>query len=160
MKTLYEIKDDYLTLVSQIEDAEGEITPEMDEALTLNEKTLKAKSGNYIEFIGSRESLTDRIDGEIKRLQAMKTREKKLIDLLKSKLVEAVGMFGDIELGLKTITTRKSQAVECNLEDLSKEFKAIVVSEYPDKNKIKKAIKSGEEVRGASLVDKFNFRLK
>lgn len=160
MKTLYKIKDDYLMLVSQIEDAEGEITPEMNEALTLNEKTLKAKSVNYLEFIGSRESLTDRIDEEIKRLQAMKKREKTLVDLLKGKLVEAVEIYGDIELGLKTITTRKSQVVECNLEDLSKEFKTIKVTETPDKTKIKNAIKSGEEVRGASLVDKSNFRLK
>ena len=160
MKTLYDIKEDYLALISQIEHAEGEITEEMDEALTLTEKTLQAKSEHYLEFIGSREKYCERIDEEIKRLQAMKKSESKWIDKLKEKLVIAVQIFGDINLGLKTITTRPSQIVECDLDSLSKEFKVTKITIQADKTKIKNALKDGQKVKGATPIDKLNFRLK
>ena len=160
MKTLYEIEGDYLALVSQIEASDGEITEEMSKALTLNEKTLKQKSEHYLEFIGSREKLCERIDDEIKRLQAIKKSESKWIDKLKDKLVNAVILFGDIKLGLKTITTRPSQIVDVDMDKLHKDFKVTKVTFQADKTKIKEALKDGQKVKGAKLVDKFNFRLK
>jgi len=160
MKTLYDIKEDYITLISQIEHAGGEITEEMNNALTLTEKTLQEKSENYLEFIGSRESYLLRVDEEIKRLQAIKKAESKWIDKLKEKLVDAVQIFGDIDLGLKTITTRPSQSVECDLDTLSKEFKITKVTIQADKTKIKNALKDGQKVKGATLIDNLNFRLK
>jgi len=160
MKTLYEIEGDYLALISQIEHADGDITPEMSEALTLTEKNLKQKSEHYLEYIGSRDKLCERIDEEIKRLQAVKKRELNITNHLKDKLVSAVILFGDINLGLKTITTRPSQSVDVDMDKLSKDFKVTKVTFQADKTKIKNALKNGKEVKGAKLIDKLNFRLK
>jgi len=160
MKTLYEIKDDYIALVSQIEAGEGEITPEMDEALTLTEKTLKTKAEGYVEYIGSRESFVSRIDEEIKRLQGLKKSEQSRVDYLKSKLVDAVSIFGDITLNLKTITTRPSQSVEVDMDKIHKDYITTKVSFQADKMKVKQDLKDGKEVKGAILVEKLNLRIK
>ena len=149
METLYDIKENYLTLVSQIEAVEGEITPEMDEALTLTEKSLKTKAEGYLEYIGSRESFIDRIDNEIKRLQDLKKSEKTRIDYLKDKLVDAVKIFGDITLNLKTITTRPSQSVEVDMDTLPKDYITTKVTFQADKMKVKQDLKDGKEVKGA-----------
>jgi len=34
--TLYDIKQEYLELINQVEELEGEITPEIEEQLTIN----------------------------------------------------------------------------------------------------------------------------
>jgi len=90
----------------------------------------------------------------------MKKAETKWVDYLKKKLVNAVELFGDVHLGLTTITTRPSQSVEIDMDKLPKEYKVTKVTFQADKNKIKEAIKDGEDVKGASLVDKLNLRIK
>ena len=71
-KSLYHIETEYLTIINQVEELEGELTPELEQQLTINEKELQGKSIAYLEFIGSKEVLNTRIDDEIKRLQAIK----------------------------------------------------------------------------------------
>ena len=70
-KSLYHIETEYLTIINQVEELEGELTPELEQQLTINEKELQGKSIAYLEFIGSKEVLNTRIDDEIKRLQAI-----------------------------------------------------------------------------------------
>ncbi len=71
-KSLYHIETEYQQLLQIVEDADGELTEEMENALMINETQLQSKSIAYLEYIGSRESINTRIDEEIKRLQAMK----------------------------------------------------------------------------------------
>lgn len=146
--------------MGEIEAAEGEITPEMDEALTINQAELQQKSLGYIEYIGHQDALTARIDEEIKRLQAFKKRTTKSVDYLKGKLLEAVELFGPYEADLHKIGTRKSTAVEVfDEEKLPNEYKVRKVVEGPDRAKIKDAIKQGENVPGAALVERQNLKI-
>lgn len=71
-KSLYHIETDYLTIINQVEELDGELTPELEQQLTINQAELQSKSIAYLEFIGSKEVLNTRIDDEIKRLQAIK----------------------------------------------------------------------------------------
>ena len=160
-KPLYEITQDKLALYQEIEELEGEITPEMEEALKINEGQLQSKGIGYIEIIEDRNSFNVRIDAEIKRLGAMKKANTRLVDHLEFNLLEAVKNFGDIDTGFKTITTSKSSSVvveDVNL--LPKEFKVIKVTESADKNKLKAAIKSGKKIKGVELVENKNLKFK
>lgn len=161
-KSLYVIKEEYLDLISQIEQAEGELTPELESALTINKSELEVKSIAYVEFIKQRESFNARIDEEIKRLQAIKKVNDNLVLRLKNNLLNAVNMFGDFEAGFLKLSTRKSKSVEVNIDtnDLPKEFKSIKVTEAPDKTAIKKAIESGQEVEGCIIVENINLAIK
>jgi hypothetical protein len=161
-KSLYIIKEEYLDLISQIESAEGELTPELEGALTINKSELEVKSIAYVEVIKQRESFNARIDEEIKRLQAIKKANDNLVLRLKNNLLNAVNMFGNFEAGFLKLSTRKSKSVEVNIDtnDLPKEFKSIKVTEAPDKTAIKKAIESGQEIEGCRIVENINLAIK
>ena len=161
-KSLYIIKEEYLDLIIQIEQAEGELTPELESALTINKSELEVKSIAYVEVIKQRESFNARIDEEIKRLQAIKKSNDNLVLRLKNNLLNAVNMFGNFEAGFLKLSTRKSKSVEVNIDtnDLPKEFKSIKVTEAPDKTAIKKAIESGQEIEGCRIIENINLAIK
>lgn len=162
MKTLYNINNDYLELISQVEEAEGVLTPELEQALTINKSELEVKSIAYVEIVKQRESLNERIDNEIKRLQALKKSNDTLISKLKNNLLNAVNLFGNYEAGFIKLSTRKSKQVviDYDVNDLPKQYKVVKVTETADKVAIKKAIESGETVYGCRLVENVNLSIK
>lgn len=162
MKTLYQINNDYYDIISQIEVAEGELTPELESALEINKNELEVKSIAYVEYIKTKESFNDRINEEVKRLQAIKKSNENLIDRLKTNLVSAVNLYGSFKSGFLTFGIRKSTSVEVNIDtnSLDKEYKCIKVTETPDKIKIKKALENGIEIEGCQLITKNNLQIK
>ena len=162
MKTLYNINNDYLELISQVEEAEGVLTPELEQALTINKSELEVKSIAYVEIIKQRESLNERIDNEIKRLQALKKSNDKLVSKLKNNLLNAVNLFGNYDAGFIKLSTRKSKQVviDYDVNDLPKQYKVVKVTETADKVAIKKAIESGETVYGCRIIENVNLSIK
>ena len=161
-KSLYKINAEYMELFGRIEMADGVLTPELEEALVINKSELEVKSIAYVEVIKQRESFNDRIDEEIKRLQAMKKSNDTLVSKLKSNLLQAVSLFGNYEAGFLKIGTRKSKqvVVDYDVNDLPKQYKTVKVTETADKVAIKKAIESGETVYGCRLVENVNLTIK
>jgi len=160
MKTLYEINSTQLALINQIEELEGEITSDVSELLTINEKDLKVKSIAYLEVIKTRESMNMMIDAEIKRLMSAKKANDNLIERLKSNLLNAVNIFGEFQVGFQKFSKRISERV--NVEDvnlLPKEFKTVKITETPDKIALKDAIKRGEKIEGVSIVEMSNLKI-
>lgn len=158
--TLYDIEKDYLTLISQIEQAEGEITPEVEEQLIINETQLQGKSVAYLQVITTKEGVNSAIDIEIKRLEALKKRNNNLVDRLKDRLLEAVKLFGEFEVGFNKFSTRKSSSVYVeDVNSLPSEFKTVKVTEAADKKAIKDAIKAGKEIKGCSIVENLNLKI-
>ena len=161
-KSLYKIETEYLELINQVEQAEGVLTEELEQALTINKSELEVKSIAYVEVIKQRESFNLRIDEEIKRLQALKRQNDTLVSRLKNNLLNAVNLFGNFEAGFLKFSTRKSKqvVVNCDVNDLPKDFKTIKVTETADKTAIKKAIESGQEIEGCELVENLNLQIK
>jgi len=159
-KTLYQISNEYLELMTIIEDSDGELTDEINKQLIITEKELQSKSIAYLSVIKQSEAFTMQLDEEIKRLQALKKRNDKLVDSLKERLLNAVKMFGVFEVGFTKFGTRKSSQVEVlDVNELPKEFKVIKVTEQADKVAIKKAIESGQEIKGCSIVENLNLKI-
>jgi hypothetical protein len=161
-KSLYVIEKQYLDIINQVQEMEGELTSELESALEITKNELEVKSIAYVEVIKAKESFNTRIEEEIKRLQAMKKSNDKLVDRLKNNLLNAVNLFGNFEAGFLKFSTRKSTSVVVTIEanDLPKEFKTIKVTEAPDKTAIKKAIEQGQEIEGCILVTKLNLQIK
>jgi len=159
--TLYEIKNEYLELINQVEELEGEITPEIEQQLTINQNELQNKAIAYHSVILSKDSFNMQIDNEIKRLQALKKRNNSLIDNLKSRLISAIETFGEFTVGTNTFGLRKSERVEVeDVNHLPKEYKTIKVTEQANKVEIKKALKLGEEIKNAYIVEQYNLKIK
>ena len=158
--TLYNIEQEYINLISEIEALDGELTPEIEEQLTINKEQLESKSVAYMQVIATKEDLNSAIDIEIKRLQALKKRNNGLVDNLKSRLLTAVTLFGNFEIGFNKFGTRKSSSVAVeDVNSLPTEYKTVKVTEAADKKAIKDAIKAGKDVPGCSIVENLNLKI-
>ena len=158
---LYEITREAQELASLLET--DELTPELEAALLINQDQLQVKAGNYAKVIANIQSDSDSIDAEIKRLKAMKDTKDRSISRLKEALRDAMLVSGidKIESSLFKLSLRRSEAVEVDLvEALPKDFQNIKQVITADKVSIKEAIKRGENITGARLVENFNLQIK
>lgn len=114
LKTLYDIQAQHAALVSELLESEGELTPELEMDLSINEDELEVKAEGYalriLEFNGQ----ADFIDAEIKRLQSRKSQLDKTAERLKETIRAAMVQFKKEKIKTERITLsfRKSEVVE------------------------------------------------
>lgn len=160
-KSLFQINDELLMLINEIEEAGGEVTTDQEIALQIRREELTSKSLNYVHYIKKLERDLELVKVYKEQLDSFKTRKENIIKRLKESLLVAVENFGDIEADIFKISTRKSEAVE--IVDEGKipmpYFRTKTIVEF-DKVKIKEAIKEGKEVPGASLKQNKNLSIK
>jgi hypothetical protein len=156
---LYNIKSEYINIAMQLTD--GELTPELEQALEITEQNLHDKAINYGYVIKTLESEIDIVDAEIKRLQELKKSRNNAVEKLKTNITEAMELFGVTEVKAPTfkLSFRKSESIECD-EFVDSNYCSIKTSIAPDKVAIKQAIKEGKDVVGARLVVKNNLQIK
>jgi len=158
--SLYEITMDQRLLINEIENMEGEITPEMEMALEINENQLQQKSIAYLEVIRQKEAFNMLIDNEVKRLQQLKKVNNNVIDCLNENLLEAVKLFGAYEVGMQKFSTRKSsQVIVEDVNSLPDIYKVVKVTEQADKMALKKAIELGEKIEGVWIQENLNLKI-
>lgn len=163
MKNLYQIEKQYLELAENLIESGGELTPDLIDALEINQNELEIKGRNYGFVIKDIENQNDLIDAEIKRLQALKISRTKAIDFLRSKLSAAMQLFGieKIETPLLKISFRNSESIEVENPELLEDIYKVEKKTYiPDKSLIKQSIKSGINVTGAILRQNKNLQIK
>jgi hypothetical protein len=160
--SLYGIMQEHLELLQQILEADGELTPEMEEALLFNGQEMQKKSMSVAYAIKTLEYNSDILDKEIDRLQSLKQKADNAKEFLKQRLSEAMMLYGIERLdgGNMKLFFRKSEAIvvtdPAQIPEQFLEWKDPVVS----KTKIKASIKAGEEVPGAQLITKQNLQIK
>jgi hypothetical protein len=160
-KSLFNISKEAIELASLLE--EGEYTPEIEQALSINQNELQEKAINYGYVVKSLESDVSTIDEEIKRLRSLKEAKTNAIERMKSSVLNAMQIYGlkKIESPTLNVSIRESESVEVHsLGQLPDTFKTTKVTVSADKLKIKKAIKDGENIEGAVIVTNCNLQIK
>ena len=158
---LYEITREAQELAFLLET--DELTPELEAMLVINQEQLQTKAGNYAKVIANIQSDSDAIDQEIKRLKAMKESKDRAVTRLKDALREAmlISAIEKIDSPLFKLSLRRSESVEVDIvETLPAEFINIKNVVTADKVAIKEAIKRGENITGARLIENFNLQIK
>ena len=159
-KSLYEITTKQNEIINDIYLLDGEITPEIEERLTITKNEIQNKSIAYLSVIKNCDSDNLLIKDEIKRLQALVKRNDNIVNRLKDNLLNAVKTFGVIKVGFNEIGIRKSSSVVVeDVNGLPKEFKVIKVTESADKKAIKDALKNGDIVKGAYIQENQNLKI-
>lgn len=158
---LHEITQEaqYLAVLLETE----ELTAELEEALIINQDQLQAKAVNYAKVIFNYQAESDAIDQEIKRLKAMKESRDKKVEWLKESVKKAMLVSGieKVESPLFKLSVRRSEAVEVDVvEALPSAFQNVKNVVTADKVAIKEAIKRGEFVMGARIIENFNLQIK
>jgi len=162
MSSIYQLTREAQGLASLL--SEGEITPELETSLIINQTELQTKAINYGYVIKSFESDIDTIDSEIKRLQGLKKVRDNAITRMKSALLEAMQVYGieKVESPTLTLSIRNNQpSVEVlNEIQIDRKFWNEKIVCTLDKVAVKNAIQNGELVEGAVLIRNQSIQIK
>jgi len=160
---IYAIQNEYQLLINQIIEAEGEITSELETALTINKEQLQSKAVDYSYVIKQLDYDCEQIDNEIARLNKLKKVRSNLTDRLKNTVSSAMQLYEveKIETPLIKLSFRNSESVEItNEQQLDACFIVTKTVTTPDKKAIKDAIKSGVLVCGATISYNKNLQIR
>ena len=161
-KSLYQITTEQAELFNFILESDGEITPDVEESLKINEQNFETKARGYIWMIKKLEADNITIGEEMARLQRIEKRNDKLIDRLKESMKNALIIFGDSKkVDTFTLSLRKSKSVEILDADVIPEsYRVVKTTETINKTEIKKAIESGLTVAGAIIKENQILQIK
>ncbi len=153
---LYEISEDYFNALEAYQRAEND--EEQAAALELVskvDKNLDEKVIACLSWLRNLESDVDAIDYEIKRLQAKKLSAASKVQHFRDYIKNCIEPLGKWSNGVFSVHFRESQSVIVENEQLLENcYKKEVWELVPDKEEIKKALKTGAVVTGARLENK------
>lgn len=129
MANIFNIQQDLFTILATIEENDGELTPELEQQLSISYDELKSKVKSYTDAIKSLELDLVGIKEEQNRLKNLKSSKEHTINHLKEILAEAIENFGDtsksgtkfIDYGTGKVSIRKSDSIEVDT-DVTKEL--------------------------------------
>lgn len=158
---LMELDADYSELVRTIEENGGEITPEQEAQLDTYCKAMVGKADFYVNVKAVMDMSEDYCDRMIAKFRAKKNsidRERGRWELAMIQHLDNMGVtVQDGELG--KIRLQVSESVDCVLDNLPEQYRRTKIVVEPDKTAIKAVWKRGEEVTGASKVERRYIRV-
>lgn len=160
---IYEIAQEELDLLNEIEELEGELTPELEERLKINAENMSSKMEGYCKAIRYYEMTVANAKSEKERLDKLIKRSERSQQWLKDAILNVMNATDKpkVSAGTFTVGTRKSTAVNIIDESaIPARYANEVVTVKIDKTAIKDAIKNGEEVPGAQLVERKSLTIK
>lgn len=169
MASIYNISNDLKKIYEDLDNGNGidletgEIKPEIMQQLSISRNELETKAVDYGYVIKAFDDEIDIIDREIERLEERKAYVKKNKERMKTIVGSAMEEFGINKIKSETLqlSFRKSESVDIFDESLVDEkFKKVKTEISLDKTAIKNAIKNGEDVQGAKIVEKNNLQIK
>lgn len=151
--TLYNISADFLRIVEALQENDGELTPEIEEALLVNDQNFIAKTENYIEAIAMMEAYEQLAAEREKEFQTKKRKAANAKRRLKERLQYAMELMGrdKVEIGLHKLSLRESQSVNITDEARIPAY-YIKVETKINKDSIRRDLKAGIAVEGAELL--------
>lgn len=157
---LYELTEKYNQLLEVAEGMDQDVLIDTLEAL---EGAIEEKAENTAKVVKSLESDVNGIAKEIKRLQAMKKSRENNITNLKNYLhqqLEYAGM-DKVKGELFTVALQKNPS-KLVVHDITKINKDYFIEQEPklDNALLKDALKSGENVDGAELIQEKSLRIR
>ena len=151
-----------MDIVSALEENEGELNPAIEAVLKINQNELQEKSFNYAYVVKSIDNDITAINEEIKRLQALKKRNESIINRMKEAVVDAMHIYGLEKITSPTLnlSIRRSEAViiDDSFDDYT--YMVMKVTYTPDKAMIKNAIKKGENIENARIIENYSLQIK
>lgn len=151
-----------MRLQQLIED--GEFTPEdIADTMEMIEDDIEIKAENYGLVIANLQTLVDGCDREAKRLLDRKKSIESGMTSLRNNLANTMQITGKTKFKTEhfNFSFRKSESVDItDMALLPSNYIKTKTTETADKTAIKKAIKSGEVLEGATIIEKQNLQIK
>jgi hypothetical protein len=141
---------------------EGEVPEALFNELMAEQMKSIVQIENLVQYIRQLDLGVEMCNAEITRIDTMKNKAKKRIESIESYITPYVKEHHKVKAGTFTLSIRKSKSVK--IKDKSQiplvYMHEIPVELQPDKNMIKKDLKSGICVPGAELQENNNLQIK
>ena len=165
MKNLFSPVHKRIELLALIAEAEGEVSPELAEQLSINDENIQERTLALLELRAQAQTQMMGADATIAQAQAFKDATQKSLNYVEAQLKSAAVRLGTIQAGTYKVSIKESTAVLVKFpDDVPAEYLRTVpqVNAYtlPDKVAIAKALKAGEVVPGAELERRENLLIK
>lgn len=126
MANIFAIQEDLIDIFNQIEDNDGELTPELEESLNITREEFENKIKSYTCVIRQLQCDLSAIKDEKARLDSLKKSKERVIEKLKSIMADAVNRFGDtsksgskfIDYGTGKVFVRNTESIEVDTDKL------------------------------------------
>lgn len=163
MPSLYTISGDLLALLSAIEANEGEITPDIEQALAITEDQFAAKATDYGLAILNLEAMAKAAKAEKERLAGLQKFYENVAGRLRGALCGAMDVLDHPKVESPSVRLFLRHTTATEVDDVTKlpdEFVTTKIEDVPDKAAIKKALQEGRDVPGAHLVENVSLQIK
>lgn len=161
-QSIFNIQMDIESIFAEIENNDGEITPELEAKLAISEEELRNKLETYTNMVRYYENNIITIENEKKRLDSLKTVRKHRVEKLRSIMTEAVTNYGikgksgnaSIELWNAKLFTRNTESVNVNesrVQILNEKFFDYAFELYNAG-----ILETGEDVDPIGMIDAIN----
>ena len=158
--TLYHISDEQRRLNAMLEENGGEVTPEIEEALAVNETNFVQKAESYGYAILHYKAIVAAVKAEKDRLDAIKKTAENAIARMEERIVAAMQQFDKpkVEADTLKLSLRRSERVVVDDENaVPADCKTIKVE--ISKTDLKRHLKAGEAC-GAHLEENQSLQIK
>ena len=158
--TLYHISDEQRRLNALLEENGGEITPEIEEALAVNETNFVQKAESYGYAILHYKAVVAAVKAEKDRLDAIKKTAENAIARMEERIVAAMQQFDrpKVEADTLKLSLRRSERVVVDDEaKVPADCKTIKVE--VSKTELKRHLKAGEDC-GAHIEENTSLQIK
>jgi hypothetical protein len=144
MSSIFDIQQALISVFSEIEENEGELTPELEEKLGITQEEFRSKVEAYINVIKTAKNDIELCKQESKRLRERQKVKENIIDRLSKIIIAAVEQFGDtskqgtkfLDYGTGRISVKNTESVELNLLNAQIENDAIGTLKYMFENRM------------------------
>ena len=159
--SLYELTSEHRLICDAIEEAGGEITPEIEAMLAINEENFVAKAEGYAEIIAKYAILSDNASHRIAQLQTVKKIAENAQKRMKERILGAMQEYGmeKVQCGLHQFSLRTSKAVEI-VDEAKIPNEYIKVATSVDKTKLRADLMAGVVVDGAELKENKSLQIR
>lgn len=159
--SLYELTEEHHLICDAIEEAGGEITPEIEAMLAINEGNFLTKAECYAEIIAKYTILAENAKTRKAQCERVQRVAENAVKRMKERIAQAMEEYNlpKVEVGMHKLSFRTSQAVEITDEaKIPNDY--IKVATSVDKKKLRDDLLAGVVVEGAELKMKKSLQIR
>jgi hypothetical protein len=159
--SLYELTSEHRLICEAIEEAGGEITPEIEAMLAINEENFLTKAEGYAEMIAKYAQMAENAKARKAQLDTVQKIAENAVKRMKERIAQAMEEYNlpKVEVGMHKISFRTSKAVEIIDEvAIPNQYKKVAVS--VDKKALREDLMAGVVIEGAELKENKSLQIR
>lgn len=159
--TLYELTSEHHLIMDAIEEAGGEITPEIEAMLAINEGNFLTKAEGYAEIIAKYTLLAENAKTRKAQCERVQRVAENAVKRMKERIAQAMEEYNlpKVEIGMHKLSFRTSKAVEIT-DETKIPNNYIKVSTSIDKSALRADLMAGVVIEGAELKENKSLQIR